>query len=300
MFVSASEPAITRSQIKRLIDEGLVVVNGKTTRPGAKLVAGDIVEVRLPPPAPVKIEPQAIPLDVLYEDAHLIVVNKPAGLVVHPSPGHADGTLVNALLGHSSRFSEVGEPSRPGIVHRLDKDTSGVMVAAKDSQTYEGLVAVFSERELTREYWAVVAPAPSYAKKTFDTLHGRHPVKRKQFSTRVEQGKRAITHCEVVERFGDAAALLRCRLGTGRTHQIRVHLADDHMALIGDPVYRRRYKVAWIGDLGKQLGRQALHAATLGFTHPVTGIPIRCETPLPEDLEFLLDGLRKGIASQKI
>ena len=291
----AKDCGLTRSQIKRLIDRGQIEVNGAPAKAGAKLSPGDVVVVHIPPPVPEEVVPQPMDLRILFEDRHLLLLDKPAPLVVHPSPGHPDRTLVNALLAHCPAMEGVGgDALRSGIVHRLDKDTTGVMVVAKDPQTHAALVEVFSNRQLTREYWAVVAPAPVFSQKTFDTLYGRHPVHRKLFSSRVAQGKQAITHCEVVERFGEEAALIRCRLGTGRTHQIRVHLADANTPLVGDPVYRKRYRSARIAELGQRLGRQALHARTIGFRHPVTGERMDIESPVPADMRALIEAARVG------
>ncbi len=257
-----------------------------------RLHSGDEVVVTIPPPAPIDAQPQDIPLEVLFEDSHLIVVDKPAGLVVHPAPGHQDGTLVNALLWHCTNLSGVGGALRPGIVHRLDKDTSGVMVATKDDAAHAALAKMFAAKTVERAYIAVVAPAPRLDAGTFSTLHGRHPTRRKKFSSRVERGKHATTHYRVLERFAPAA-VVECRLETGRTHQIRVHFSDAGSALLGDPLYGRRSRDARVATLAAALGRQALHAAVLGFPHPVTGEELRFETPLPGDMRVLIGGLRK-------
>jgi 23S rRNA pseudouridine1911/1915/1917 synthase len=249
--------------------------------------------VALRPPAPARAVPQPMPLAVLYEDEHIIAVDKPAGLVVHPAPGHPDGTLVNALLAHCRDLAGVGGELRPGIVHRLDRDTSGVLVASKHDAAHDALVQMFERRALHREYLAVVAPAPAAAAGTIDTLYGRHPVHRKRFSSRVGRGKRAVTSWTVAERFGSEAALLRCRLATGRTHQIRVHLADTGTPVLGDPVYGRRPRAPRVAELGAALGRQALHATRLAFAHPITGAPIDLETEPPADLRQLIEALRR-------
>jgi 23S rRNA pseudouridine1911/1915/1917 synthase len=243
------------------------------------------------PPAPTENLPQAMALDVLYEDAHLIVIDKPAGLVVHPAPGHPDQTLVNALLAHCGDLSGVGGELRPGIVHRLDKDTSGILVATKDDATHQALAARFLAHDLVREYLAVVAPAPVAATGRFETLYGRHPVHRKKFSSKVSRGKRAVTNWTVVERFA-GAALVRCRLQTGRTHQIRVHFADAGSPVLGDPLYGKRPRDPRLAELAAQLGRQALHAARLEFEHPITGAPLRFAREPPADMQAMLAGLR--------
>jgi 23S rRNA pseudouridine1911/1915/1917 synthase len=272
-----------------------VTVNGDVAaRAGHRVATGDLVEVRVPPPAPSRAEAEEIPLAVLYQDAHLIVIDKPAGLVVHPAPGHPAGTLVNALLHHAGDLAGVGGELRPGIVHRLDKDTSGVMVASKDDATHQRLVEMFQARDLDREYIAVVAPPPKTSAGVFDTLHGRHPTDRKRFTTRVTRGKRAVTRFRLEEVLaGGQAALVRCRLETGRTHQIRVHFAEAGSPLLGDPVYGRgRKRPAALAAAAAALGRQALHAAVLGFVHPITGAPLRFESEPPEDLARLIETLR--------
>jgi 23S rRNA pseudouridine1911/1915/1917 synthase len=241
-------------------------------------------------------------LDVLYEDEHIIVIDKPAGLVVHPAPGHPDSTLVNALLAHCRDLSGIGGELRPGIVHRLDKDTSGVMVATKTDAAHVALAEVFQAHRLEREYIALVAPAPAPPapqQGTFSTLHGRHPVHRKQFTSRVQRGKPAITHWRLERHFGPdrgagvMAAQVRCRLETGRTHQIRVHLSEHGMPVIGDPLYGHRYRDPELAALAHRLGRQALHAAVLGFAHPVTGAPLRFESPMPADMQSLAQSLAR-------
>jgi 23S rRNA pseudouridine1911/1915/1917 synthase len=292
-FLVDAELGITRSQIKRLIEGGHVSINGEVvTKPSRKLGGGDEIVVEVPPAAPARAEAEDIPIDILFEDEHIIVVDKPAGLVVHPAPGHPSGTLVNALLYHAGDLSGVGGELRPGIVHRLDRYTSGVMVASKSDAAHNALVDMFGRRALERRYLAVAAPPPSPPAATLDTLYGRHKTDRKRFSSRVREGKRAVTHYETLERF-DGAALIACRLETGRTHQIRVHMADAGAPLLGDRMYgRRRKRAPELAALAETLGRQALHAAVLGFDHPVTGEPLRFETPLPADMHALLAALR--------
>ncbi len=281
--------------MRRLIDRGLVEVNHEVVKAGTRLRAGDEVDVRIPPPAPARAEPQPMELVVLHEDSHLIVIDKPPGLVVHPAPGHPDRTLVNALLARCADLAGVGGELRPGIVHRLDKGTSGVMVATKDDATHAALAARFKDKSLRREYLAVVAPPPREQVGTFSTLYGRHPVHRKRFSSRVARGKSAVTHYRVERRFGDLAALVRCRLETGRTHQIRVHFADAGSPVLGDPTYgRRRHDSALLAELADRLGRQALHAAVLEFEHPHTGELLRFETTPPPDMQAVIDELRRS------
>jgi 23S rRNA pseudouridine1911/1915/1917 synthase len=296
-FVAAQVPALSRAQVKRLIEEGDVLVDdAPVAKAGHKLRAGNRVRVIIRPAAPAVAQPEAIALTVLFEDAHLIVIDKPPGLVVHPAPGHEAGTLVNALLAHCDDLSGIGGELRPGIVHRLDKDTSGVMVATKSDAAHVVLSEAFQDkRTIHREYLAVVFPAPPGAGGTIRTLYGRHPVDRKRFSSKVAKGKHAVTHWEVVERFASGAALVRLRLETGRTHQIRVHMADQGWPLLGDPVYGRTPKDRFLAELAGALGRQALHAARLGFAHPVTGEEMRFESALPADLAGMVARLRAGL-----
>jgi len=290
-FLASRELPFSRSQLKRRIDEGEVTVNGEAAKPSRKLRAGDQVAFAPPPAVPVELAAEAIPLTVLFEDEHLIVVDKPAGMVVHPAAGNPSGTLVNALLAHCRDLAGIGGELRPGIVHRLDKDTSGVLVASKDDVTHVALSALFKKKDLLRLYDAVVAPPPNAAAGTIRTLYGRHPTSRKRFTSRVETGKTAITHWRAVERFGDAAALLECRLETGRTHQIRVHMAESGHAVVGDQTYGRTPPA--LRPLGDALGRQALHARLLRFRHPITGEVVDGSAPMPADMQALLEGLRR-------
>lgn len=293
-FLVDSDLGISRSQIKRLIDEGMVSVSGKQVKTSTKLRPGDEVVVRQPPPTIARAVPQNIPLTVLYEDTHLIVVDKAAGMVVHPAAGHPDGTLVNALLAHCKDLSGIGGELRPGIVHRIDKDTSGILVVSKEDGSHQVLAEGFKNKVHRREYLAIASPGPKQEKGTMDTLHGRHPVHRKKFSSRVNTGKRAVTHFEVRERLPGPAALLSLRLETGRTHQIRVHCADAGFGLLADPMYGRPPRAEPLRSLARTLGRQALHAAHLSFEHPVTGESMSFDSPLPEDMQAVLDALRAG------
>lgn len=291
-FLVNSELGLSRSQIKRLIDEGMVTVKGKAVKTSTKLRPGDEVVVRQPPAVCAKAVAQDIPLTILYEDRHLIVVDKPAGMVVHPAPGHPDGTLVNALLGHCKDLSGIGGELRPGIVHRIDKDTSGILVVSKEDGTHQILADGFKNKVHRREYLAIASPGPKANKGTMDTLHGRHPVHRKKFSSKVGRGKRAVTHFEVRQRLAGPAVLLSLRLETGRTHQIRVHCADAGFALLADPMYGRLPGSEPLRSQAKALGRQALHAAHLSFQHPVSKEELSFDSPLPADMLAVLDALQ--------
>ncbi len=275
-------PALSRSRIQALIAEGCV------TPAARKAVGGQLYRVRVPPARPAEPEPEAIPLAVAHEDAHLIVVDKPAGMVVHPAPGHAGGTLVNALLARCGpSLTGVGGVARPGIVHRLDKDTSGLIVAAKTEAAHAGLRALFETHDIDRDYLALVQGLPSPVTGRIEAPIGRDPRHRKRMAV-VERGRAAVTHYRVEAAFGTRASSVACRLETGRTHQVRVHLAHIGHGVIGDPLYggRRRGMPAF--------PRQALHAARLGFRHPATGDNMQFESPPPADfheLAVMLGGL---------
>lgn len=280
----------SRSILQRWIEEGRVALNGvPESSPRKKVHARDVVRIEPLPPPTSDALPQELPLDIVFEDEHLLVVNKPAGLVVHPAPGHPDGTLVNAILHHT--VVEQGEdPTRPGIVHRLDKDTSGVMVVAKTGAAKADLVTQFQAHSIERAYQAIAVGAPP-EQVTFETLIGRHPTDRKRFSSKVTRGKRAVTHVSVQARL-HGATWVECRLETGRTHQIRVHMSDHGFPLLGDPLYGRPPKDAKLKSAAHILSRQALHAGLLGFVHPMTRVPLRFTSALPEDFEQAVAALR--------
>ena len=289
----AEASGLSRERVKALMAEGAVVV-GKTvaTNPSAKMQAGAHFEIRLPPPEPLAAEPQDIPLTVIYEDADLIVVDKPAGMVVHPAAGNADGTLVNALLHHcAGQLSGIGGVARPGIVHRIDKDTSGLLVVAKSDRAHEGLARQFADHSIERRYLAVCAGHPAPPDGTIRTRLGRSDSDRKKIAVLPDssaRGKHAVTHYRTLQRL-DGCALLECRLETGRTHQVRVHCASIGHPLLGDPVYGRTPKA--LRPLLQQLGfhRQALHAASLGFEHPVTGQWLQFTSEVSADVQELID-----------
>ncbi len=291
----ATLPALgTRSRAKALVDDGLVSVDGKPRKAAHPLRSGERVSVTLPPPEPASVEAEALPLAVLYEDAHLLAIDKPPGMVVHPAPGARRGTVVNALLHHLGTLEGVGDPGRPGIVHRLDRDTSGVLLVARTPQALEGLAKQFRDRTLSKRYVAVVHGVVQPSAGVIDQAIGRHPRHRQQMSIRARGGRAAVTRFEVVERF-PGASLLRLEPRTGRTHQLRVHLAALGHPIVADRLYggrgRRGLPAAVLAALDA-CPRQALHAESLAFTHPVTGQPILIRAPLPTDLATLLGTLR--------
>lgn len=296
-FLADHLPDLTRSQLKKLIDEGRVLLDGAPAKAGGRLKGGESLQITLPAPAPAEALPQEIPLRVLYEDAHLIVVDKPAGMVVHPAPGHSGGTLVNALLHHCTDLAGVGGTLRPGIVHRLDKETSGVMVATKDDATHLHLAAQFKRHTIARRYLALVHGLVAPDTGTIDRPIGRHPTERKRMSSQARSGRRAVTHWQVLRRFEqERLTLVELRLETGRTHQIRVHLSEQHWPIVGDPVYGHGSRGQILADgqlrqLVKQLSRQALHARLLGFEHPASGLYLEWTSPLPADFQAILDYL---------
>jgi 23S rRNA pseudouridine1911/1915/1917 synthase len=298
-FLAEALPELSRSQVKKLIEEGLVALRGTAAKAGEKLKGGETIEVTLPPPTPAEALPQEIPLAVLYEDRHLIVVDKPAGLVVHPAPGHPGGTLVNALLHHCTDLAGVGGELRPGIVHRLDKGTSGVLVAAKDDATHQALARQFKAHNIARRYVALVHGTVAGEAGTIDRPIGRHPTERKKMSSRARAGRHAVTHWRVLARYGrDRLTLLELRLETGRTHQIRVHLSELGLPVVGDPVYGSAGRLHDLadGELRRrlqQLHRQALHARLLGFMHPASGAWMEFESPLPADMRGILEYLEE-------
>jgi 23S rRNA pseudouridine1911/1915/1917 synthase len=295
--IAAAVPELSRAQAQRLIEDGHVQIGDAVVAKSARVRERDVIAVHVPAPEPLEVLPEPIPLAILFEDADLIVIDKPAGLVVHPAAGHASGTLVNALLFHCKDLSGIGGVLRPGIVHRLDKDTSGVMIATKSERAHAALTAAFAAKSrgevggLERTYLAITSPSPPVGTGTLRTLYGRHPVQRKKFSSKVASGKHAVTHWQVIEKLTDAA-LVRFRLETGRTHQIRVHAADHGWPLVGDQTYGHKPRTDALAEVAKQLGRQALHAATLSFEHPATGARLSFEAPLPEDMQRALTALR--------
>jgi len=327
IFLAQQGLPFSRSQLTRRIDEGEVLVDGAGAKPGQKLRLGQRILFRPPPPQPTRDQPEAIALDILFEDRHLIIVNKPAGMVVHPAPGHETGTLVNALLHHCGELPRatsrpqlpdaaateeatdeeagdedgiaglsIGGERRPGIVHRLDQGTSGVLVCAKDEPTLIGLQVQFQEHSISRRYLAIVEGVVP-ERGTFDSRYGRHPRDRKRFTAR-SGGKRAVTHYAVRERL-PGATLVEVQLETGRTHQIRVHFSEAGHPLLGDGLYGRPARQSpslnrVVRLVSETLGHQALHARLLGLRHPITGEWLEFSTPPPPDFAEALDMLRTG------
>ena len=293
----AAHPAaahLSRERIKALLAAGAVTRDGATVLNGAAPARAGLYRIVVPAPVEATPAPQDLPLAVLWEDADLIVVDKPAGMAAHPGPGTPDGTLVNALLFHcGASLSGIGGVERPGIVHRLDKDTSGVMVAAKTDRAHQGLSALFAAHDIERRYLALTRGAPSPDRGAIATRIGRSPHDRKKMAVLRTGGREAVTHYRVERAYGPTArpvaARVACELETGRTHQIRVHLASKGAPCLGDPVYGSGAAVAAVGAAVERAGlaRQALHAAVLGFVHPVTGEPLRFETAPPADMAAL-------------
>lgn len=287
--LAAAVPTLSRERLKALIQSGAVEAQGSTVRdPALKVRGGEALRVAVPEVLPAHNEPQDIPLTIVFEDEHLLVVDKPAGLVVHPAASNLDGTLVNALLHHcAGNLSGIGGVARPGIVHRIDKDTSGLLVVAKTDVAHEGLAKQFAAHSIDRRYLAIVGGLPKAVQGTIDAPLARSATNRKKIAVVEEhRGKRAVTHWKRLEALKDAA-LIECRLETGRTHQVRVHLASIGHALLGDPVYGRAGKIhsKMLKELGFQ--RQALHAAQLGFTHPVTKNRLSFSSAMPPDMQEL-------------
>ena len=282
-FLVRELPKFSRSRIQQLIRTGSVTLNGSPARPRELVRTGDRIEVNEPPPEKIDNQPEAIPLDVLYEDEELIVINKPAGLVVHPGAGHREHTLVNALLHHFPKLSGIGGKERPGIVHRLDKETSGCLVVAKTDEAHRGLSTQFAERTVEKAYLALVAGQLRKSSGTIEEKIGRHPVDRQRMSTTSKRGRAAKTDYRVISA-SDEVSLLECKLHSGRTHQIRVHLHHLGHPVLGDKVYGGKYE--------KNFGRQMLHAWRLGFQHPGTLEWKNFEASLPTDFENAVKLLR--------
>ncbi len=285
VFLAEKLAPMTRSHIQKLIKDGMVSVGGTPARGSRRLLEGETVEAEIPEPKDAEILPEEIPLDILYEDDDVILINKPKGLVVHPAAGHEEGTLVNALMHHCrGGLSGINGVLRPGIVHRIDRDTTGVMIACKNDLAHNSIAEQLKEHSSTRRYRALVSGVLKEDEGTVDAPIGRDPLNRKKMKSGVPNGKRAVTHYRVLERFRNAT-YVECVLETGRTHQIRVHMASIGHPLLGDQVYGPQ-KNPW------HLEGQALHAMTFGFVHPTTGEYMEFSAPLPEYFEKLLASLR--------
>lgn len=288
LWLVAQMPGVSRSRLHSLIKDGSVSIDGSPVRSSSRVAPGQVVEVRLPPPAPTAPSPEEIPLEIMHEDNDLIVLVKPAGMVVHPAPGHTAGTLVNALLHHCDSLEGVGAVERPGIVHRLDRDTSGVMVVAKNHPAMEGLVRLFKCGEVLKEYLALVHGRAQPLSGVVENLIGRHPVDRKRMAVVRRNGKLAITRYRVEKLLGYGVSLVRCEIQTGRTHQIRVHMHSLGCPIVGDSVYGRKH-------LDKRLpqkpARHMLHAVKLAFKHPVSLAPLNFYAPVPDDFTVMQQSL---------
>ncbi|KAA8782615.1 23S rRNA pseudouridine1911/1915/1917 synthase [Paenibacillus sp. 4624] len=282
-YITDALDNVSRSQVQLWIADGAVTVNGSLVKANAKLSEGDRIVLQIPEPAAVEIIAEDIPLEVVYEDSDLIVINKQRGLVVHPAPGHTSGTLVNALMYHCKDLSGINGELRPGIVHRIDKDTSGLIMAAKNDRAHASLAAQLKEHSVNRRYIALVHGHLGHDQGTIDAPIGRDTNDRKMYTVTERNSKHAVTHFTVTERINDYT-LLELKLETGRTHQIRVHMKFIGHPLVGDPTYGR--------NKGIKMNGQALHAATLGFVHPSTGEYMEFSAPIPQDMEDVLASLR--------
>jgi len=296
LFLAEQLPEQSRSQIQRYIGEGYILLNAAPAKAGARVKEGDRIQGRIPAPRPSAVLPEELPIRSIYEDADIVVVDKPAGMAVHPAGRMQSGTLVNALLFRLKDLQGVGGVLRPGIVHRLDKGTSGVMVVAKNDLAHEALVRQFKGREVKKLYLALVYGRMGAEEGAITAPLGRHPIDRKRFSLRTRQPKEALTEWLVKERF-EGITFVQVAPRTGRTHQIRVHMASINHPLVGDPLYTKKRRLAQIEDSYlkeriEALGRQALHAVLISFRHPATGKTMEFTAPLPADIENILEVLR--------
>lgn len=295
-FLPETDLNLSRSQAKNLIQKKYVLLNDKSTKPSAHLKSGDIVSGKLPEPEPLSLKPEPIPLTILYEDPSIIVIDKPSGMVVHPAFGNPSGTLVNALLYHCKDLAGINGVLRPGIVHRLDKDTSGVMVVAKDDEAYHQLTKQFRNRTVEKVYLAITYGQFGQKEGLIDSAIGRHPSQRKRMSTRTKKGRVAVTRWKRVEKL-DGFASLEIYPQTGRTHQIRVHLSSVGHPILGDPLYGRKGRPGSTRDRAlreclKRMDRLALHAYRLEFNHPRTGERVQFVSPIPQDMREVVECLR--------
>ncbi|HHZ84026.1 MAG TPA: RluA family pseudouridine synthase [Nitrospirales bacterium] len=295
-YLTVQGLSLTRMAIQRLVKEGQVMVNGAPIKSSYRVRPLDVITVDIPAPTPIEIRPEAIPLDIVYEDEVLVVLNKAAGIVVHPAPGNWTGTLVNALLGHLGSLSSIGGRERPGLVHRLDKGTSGVMVVAKTDSAHQLLAKQFKAHSITRVYRTVVAGSIKKSKGTIDLAIGRDMKERKKMSSRTAKPRASVTEFQLVERVGKIATILEIRPQTGRTHQIRVHLSSIGHPVVGDVIYGGRHAHVLEDVI---FDRPMLHAAVLGFTHPIHQNYCEYEVPIPDDMKTCLTQLKEAALAMK-
>ncbi|RJR24392.1 MAG: RluA family pseudouridine synthase [Desulfobacteraceae bacterium] len=298
-FLSSKPTGLSRTRIQALIKEGMVLVDGALCKPSRRLSPGEVVTARIPHAVPCGLKPEHVIFDVLYEDGHIIVIDKPAGLVVHPAAGHHAGTLVHGVLARCRGLSGIGGVERPGVVHRLDKDTSGVMVMAKDDESHLALSGQFQAGEVKKEYLAIVHGRMEEAKGTVDFAIGRHPRRRKEMSVVLNGGRAALTIWRRLKDFEIGFSLISVTLKTGRTHQIRVHMSHLGHPVVGDAVYgysrtREASHKAWKDGLLPRVSRQLLHSRSLGIRHPASGRYMEFEAPVPDDMEVILKALDRG------
>lgn len=294
-FLCSRAEDLTRSRVQELIRSGHVQVNERTGKPSYRLKTGDIISLSLPPARPYHLEAERVEFSVIHEDSSLIVLNKPPGLVIHPAPGHYTGTLVHGLLQHCRDLSGIGGELRPGIVHRLDKDTSGIMVVAKSDEAHSFLASQFKARNVTKQYTAIVHGIPKGDYGVIDLPIARHPVRRKEMSVASSGGRRAVTRWRKEEEVSGSFSLLLVTPETGRTHQIRVHLSNAGHPIVGDPLYGYR-KTWWkkhFPDAQDEVERQMLHAGRLGFVHPGSRVYCEFNAPMPDDMKRVLEFLRR-------
>ncbi len=297
-------PELSRAQWQRLVREGQVTLQGSPIRANYKVIGGESIQALLPPPLPTDIIPEEIPIDIIYEDETMLAINKPAGIVMHPATGHESGTVANAIVYHFPDVLDVGGERRPGLVHRLDKETSGVLVAAKDDVAHRHLSAQFKAHSISRRYLALVYGLVPKEAGVVDRPIGRHPSDRKRMSGQARVGRRAVNRWKVLRRYDlDRLTLVELTLETGRTHQIRVHFSEMNHPLVGDPVYGGANRSgslsdAWLRSRVRAMGRQFLHARLLGLVHPVSGEYMEFGSPLPQELQALLDHLDAKSAPQ--